>query len=121
SGGTGVDRGRCFLLWRSHDPPVDLDLALARRQSNDNPVYYVQYAHARIASILRKAGEDAVRRAETTDHAAVGGAVSCRGQTTTDRTAAGAGVEPAERTLLKRLLELPAEVRESAERRAPHR
>ena len=53
----GVDAARWFMLWRSHDTTVDLDLDLARRQSNENPVYYVQYAHARIASILRKAGE----------------------------------------------------------------
>ena len=52
----GVDAARCFLLQRSHDTTLDLDLALAREQSQDNPVYYVQYAHARIASILRKAG-----------------------------------------------------------------
>ncbi len=51
----GVDAARWFMLWRSHDTTVDLDLELARRQSNDNPVYYVQYAHARIAGILRKA------------------------------------------------------------------
>ena len=47
------------MLQRSHDTTVDLDLELARRTSNENPVYYVQYAHARIASILRKAGEGA--------------------------------------------------------------
>jgi len=100
----GVDATRWFMLWRSHDTTVDLDLDLARRQSNDNPVYYVQYAHARIASILRKAGRDA------------------------DEIAAGAGREtpgtplaPAERALVKRLLEFPEEVREAAERRAPHR
>ena len=55
----GVDAARWFMLWRSHDTTVDLDLELARRESSDNPVYYVQYAHARIASILRKAGEEA--------------------------------------------------------------
>src|SRR5207342_3225221 len=55
----GVDATRWFMLWRSHDTTVDLDVELARRESSDNPVYYVQYAHARIASILRKA-EDAV-------------------------------------------------------------
>ena len=53
----GVDAARWFMLWRSHDTTVDLDLDLARRHSSENPVYYVQYAHARIASILRKAGE----------------------------------------------------------------
>ena len=58
----GVDATRWFMLWRSHDTTVDLDLELARRQSNDNPVYYVQYAHARIASILRKAEQASPRR-----------------------------------------------------------
>jgi arginyl-tRNA synthetase len=92
------------MLQRSHDTTIDLDLDLARRQSNDNPVYYVQYAHARIASILRKAGDDPIKRALEIDPAT-----------------AAAPVEPAERVLLKRLLELPAEVTEAAERRAPHR
>ena len=100
----GVDATRWFMLWRSHDTTVDLDLELARRQSNDNPVYYVQYAHARIASILRKAGMESGQAAE------------------------GAGIptpatplEPAEKDLVKRLLEFPGEVHEAAARRAPHR
>ncbi len=59
----GADAARFFMLQRSHDTPVDLDLELARKTSNENPVYYVQYAHARIASILRKAGEEAEERA----------------------------------------------------------
>ena len=59
----GVDAARFFLLQRSHDTTVDLDLDLARQQSNDNPVYYVQYAHARIASMLAKAGEARVEAA----------------------------------------------------------
>jgi arginyl-tRNA synthetase len=59
----GVDAARFFVLQRSHDTPLDLDLDLARRQSQDNPVYYVQYAHARIASILRRAGAERVERA----------------------------------------------------------
>ena len=53
----GVDATRFFMLQRSHETTVDLDLDLARRESNENPVYYVQYAHARISSILRKAAE----------------------------------------------------------------
>ena len=53
----GVDATRFFMLSRSHDSTVDLDLELAKRQEKENPVYYVQYAHARIASILRQ-GED---------------------------------------------------------------
>ena len=53
----GVDAARFFLLQRSHDTPIDIDLDLARTQSSDNPVYYVQYAHARICSIFRTAAE----------------------------------------------------------------
>ena len=100
----GVDAARWFMLQRSHDTTVDLDLELARRSSSENPVYYVQYAHARIASILRKAGAKA------------GGALGGAEQTTVP-----APVEPAERELLKRLLELSDEVHDAAERRAPHR
>ena len=100
----GPDAVRWFMLWRSHDTAVDLDLELARRESSENPVYYVQYAHARIASILRKAGEGAeVAAAEV--HAGAG----------------GAPLQPSERELVKRLLEFPEQVRESASRRAPHR
>jgi arginyl-tRNA synthetase len=100
----GADATRFFMLQRSHDTTVDLDLDLARRQSNENPVYYVQYAHARIASILRKAGEGAVERGLGHDLASV-----------------EAPLEPAERALVKRLLELSSEVTESAARRGPHR
>ncbi|HET6997564.1 MAG TPA: arginine--tRNA ligase, partial [Solirubrobacterales bacterium] len=66
----GVDAARWFMLWRGHETAVDLDLELARSQSNENPVYYVQYAHARIASILRKAGDDAEERAAAADFSA---------------------------------------------------
>ncbi|HEY7455666.1 MAG TPA: arginine--tRNA ligase [Solirubrobacterales bacterium] len=96
----GVDATRWFMLWRSHDTTVDLDLELARRESSDNPVYYVQYAHARIASILRKAGGEAGEAGVPTP---------------------GTPLQPAERDLIKRLLEFPEEVREAAARRAPHR
>jgi len=51
----GRDAGRFFFLARSADSQMDFDLELAKKQSEDNPVYYVQYAHARIASILRLA------------------------------------------------------------------
>ncbi|MFN8161056.1 MAG: arginine--tRNA ligase [Solirubrobacterales bacterium] len=97
----GADATRFFMLQRSHDTTVDLDLDLARRQSSENPVYYVQYAHARIASIMRKAES--------------GGAGA------EDDGARTAPLEPAERLLVKRLLEFPGEVREAAGRRAPHR
>jgi arginyl-tRNA synthetase len=94
----GVDAARWFLLARSHDTTVDLDLDLAREQSAENPVYYVQYAHARIESVKRKAGDDAPR---STD---------------------GSGeLHPSERALVQKLLTFPAEVREAADRRAPHR
>ena len=52
----GVDATRFFMLQRSHDRTIDLDLDLARKQSRENPVYYIQYAHARIASMLRRFG-----------------------------------------------------------------
>jgi arginyl-tRNA synthetase len=98
----GVDATRWFMLWRSHETTVDLDLELARSQSSENPVYYVQYAHARIAGILRKAGEEA----EPTEPAAV---------------VQRAALEESEKALVKRLLEFPDEVRVAAARRAPHR
>jgi arginyl-tRNA synthetase len=101
----GVDAARWFLLARSHDTTIDLDLDLAREQSAENPVYYVQYAHARIASVLEKAGGERVQRALD---AVADGAVA-------------AGLEGAERALVKRLLAFPAEVADAAERRAPHR
>jgi arginyl-tRNA synthetase len=96
----GVDAARWFMLWRSHDTTVDLDLELARRESSDNPVYYVQYAHARIASILRKAGGEAGEAGAPTP---------------------GTPLERAERDLVKRLLEFPEVVHEAAARRAPHK
>jgi arginyl-tRNA synthetase len=97
----GVDATRWFMLWRSHETTVDLDLELARSQSSENPVYYVQYAHARIASILRKAGEE-------------GGAAE-------PAVGERAPLEESEKVLVKRLLEFPEEVRAAAARRAPHR
>jgi arginyl-tRNA synthetase len=57
----GVDAARWFLLMASADRTLDFDLELAVQQSNDNPVYYVQYAHARIASIFRTASERGLR------------------------------------------------------------
>ena len=100
----GVDAARWFLLQRSHDTTLDLDLELARSQSQDNPVYYVQYAHARIAGILAKAGEETVAAALEKD-----------------LTASAEQLHPSARSLIKRLLELPDELRDAAERRAPHR
>ena len=59
----GVDATRFFMLQRSHDSTVELDLDLAREQSAENPVYYVQYAHARIARILERIGAERVDQA----------------------------------------------------------
>jgi arginyl-tRNA synthetase len=56
----GADACRFFFLSRSADSQMDFDLELAKKQSADNPVYYVQYAHARIASILRLAGQNGI-------------------------------------------------------------
>jgi arginyl-tRNA synthetase len=64
----GADAARYWFLRRSTDQQVDFDIELARQQSADNPVYYVQYAHARICSILRKAaGEGAAATAPDID------------------------------------------------------
>jgi len=97
----GVDATRWFMLWRSHETTVDLDLEVARSQSSENPVYYVQYAHARIASILRKAEEE--------------------GSAEPGIPAARPELQESEKLLVKRLLEFPEEVRTAAARRAPHR
>ena len=53
----GNDSARFIYVMRSNDQPLDFDLELAKKQSNDNPVYYVQYAHARIQSVLKQAAE----------------------------------------------------------------
>jgi arginyl-tRNA synthetase len=100
-GDIGPDAARFFLLQRSHDSTIDLDLDLARSQSSDNPVYYVQYAHARIRSILRKAADEGISREAS--------------------GSAAPPVEPAEKALIAKLLAYPAEVHEAASRRAPHR
>jgi arginyl-tRNA synthetase len=98
----GVDAARWFLISRSHDTTIDLDLDLAREQSSENPVYYVQYAHARIASVMRKAGSARVQRAL--------------------RERGGAQpLDSSERALVRKLMAFPSEVRETAARRAPHR
>jgi arginyl-tRNA synthetase len=60
----GADACRFFFLSRAASSQMDFDLELAKKQSMDNPVYYVQYAHARIASILRLAGERGIDYAQ---------------------------------------------------------
>ncbi|HVV89731.1 MAG TPA: arginine--tRNA ligase, partial [Solirubrobacterales bacterium] len=107
----GTDAARWFMLSRSHETTVDIDLALARRQASENPVYYVQYAHARIASILRKAADAGGGAAAGADAA----------PTAFDPEGRSEPLAGSEKALVKRLLEFPHEVREAAARRAPHR
>jgi arginyl-tRNA synthetase len=102
----GVDATRYFMLQSSHDRTLDLNLDLARSQSSENPVYYIQYAHARIASMLARLGEERV-----------GLAVAAGA----DWSSPAGELHPSERELIKKLLALPEEIAEAAERRAPHR
>ena len=94
----GTDAARWFMLQRSHDTTVDLDLDLARGSTAENPVYYVQYAHARATSIIQKSGGEVPEVA-----------------------AAGPQLDPAERRLIRRLASFPDEIAEASARRAPHR
>jgi len=97
----GTDATRFFMLSRSADSTVDLDLTLAKEQSRENPVFYVQYAHARMSKILRDAGKERVAEAVAA-------------------APEGLALEPAERELVKKLLAFPAMVDEAADRYAPH-
>ena len=98
----GVDAARWYLVSRGPDQTIEIDVDLAAEKTQKNPVYYVQYAHARIAGILRNAGAGA--RLVPDRHEAV----------------AAAPLEPEERALVKRLAEFPGVAAEAAARRAPH-
>ena len=63
----GVDATRFFFLMRSSDTHLDFDLELAKRESPENPVFYIQYAHARICSIFRTADEYGIKLLDTTE------------------------------------------------------
>jgi arginyl-tRNA synthetase len=99
----GRDAARFTFLTRRHDSPLDFDLAVATRQSSDNPVYYVQYAHARIHSIARQAAEQgiAIPAWDAIDLAVL--------------------TEPEEQALIKRLLQYPETVRGAARALEVHR
>jgi arginyl-tRNA synthetase len=99
----GKDAARFFFLMRSHDSPLDFDLELAKKESSENPVYYVQYAHARICSMLRVAAEQGwvVPSASETDLSPL--------------------QHENEIALMKKLDEFPEEVLKAATERAPHR
>ncbi len=91
----GVDAARWYLVNRGPDQTIEVDVDLAAEKSQKNPVYYVQYAHARIAGILRNAGDAEI-------------------------SAVPAGpLAPEERELIKRLAELPAVAADAAEKRGP--
>jgi arginyl-tRNA synthetase len=91
----GVDAARWYLVNRGPDQTIEIDLDLAAEKTQKNPVYYVQYAHARIAAILRNAGD-----------AEVGGPPP-------------GPLSPEEKELIKRLADFPSTVREATERRGP--
>ncbi len=93
----GVDAARWYLISRGHDQTIEIDVDLAAEKSAKNPVYYVQYAHARIAGILRNAP------GEGTGELPLTGPLAAE-----------------ERDLIKRLAEFPGVVAEATERRAPH-
>ena len=95
----GPDAVRFLLLGRAADSQMELDLVLARQQSDENPVYYVQYGHARIASILRYAVEQG--------HSDEGADVALL-------------THPSELALIRKMLELPEVVALAAENLAPH-
>lgn len=107
-----VDAARWFFLMRSADAELDFDLDLANMQTSDNPVYYVQYAHARICSIFRQAEESGLIPAGADEQerreALLGGAIELL-------------TAPEERALLNKLAEFADEVELAAERREPHR
>jgi len=99
----GRDAARFTFLTRRHDSPLEFDLAVATRQSSDNPVYYVQYAHARIRSIHRQVAEQGIAVPAWRD---------------VDLTPLAAAEEQA---LIKRLLEYPNLVADAARAHEPHR
>jgi arginyl-tRNA synthetase len=99
----GRDAARFTFLTRRHDSPLDFDLAVAARQTADNPVYYVQYAHARIRSIARQAAEQGLSIPPW------------------DEIDTGVLTLPEEQQIIKRLLQFPDMVAAAARAREPHR
>lgn len=110
----GRDALRYFLLLRSSDSPMEIDIELAKKQSNDNPVFYAQMTHARICTVLERA-----RTAPEFAAAREKGLLSVPERF--DYETASRLSLPEERDLLAHCEALPALVREAAEQRAPHR
>ena len=98
----GNDAARFFYVMRSHDQHLEFDLELAKSRSNDNPVYYIQYAHARIASVFRQLAEKSL------SHDAANG-----------RNSLPALVEPQEKALMTALSRYPEVIVLAANNRAP--
>jgi arginyl-tRNA synthetase len=107
----GADAARYFFLRRSTDQALDFDIGLAKQQSSDNPVYYVQYAHARICSILRKAAD----APDAEDMAAL---VAALVPADADLSLLA---EDAELALFRKLAEFAEVVDVAAAQRAPHK
>jgi arginyl-tRNA synthetase len=99
----GKDVARFFYLMRSHDTTFDFDLDLAEKQSDENPVFYVQYAYARICSVIAKAEE------------------AFPGSAKTDRTGIERLTHERELSLIKKICDLPFEVQRCAEDYGVHR
>ncbi|MBX3704680.1 MAG: arginine--tRNA ligase [Steroidobacteraceae bacterium] len=99
----GNDAARFIYVMRSNDQPLDFDLELAKSQSNDNPVFYVQYAHARIASVLKQAAE----RGLPFDREAGLGSLALL-------------TDPQEQALMREVSRWPEVLRLAAQMRAPH-
>jgi arginyl-tRNA synthetase len=99
----GKDAARFIFLTRHYESPLDFDLEVAKQQTNENPVYYVQYVHARISSIIRKAVENGMADVQW------------------DETAIARLLELEEIQLIKTLAEYPETVATSAEKLEPHR
>jgi arginyl-tRNA synthetase len=100
---TGSDAVRFNFLTRRSESQLDFDLEAAKKQSDENPVYYVQYAHARVCAILRKAAEEHVREVEPED---------------VDLSRLSADEEVA---LIKGLLQFPETLQQAADRLEPYR
>lgn len=97
----GIDAARYFLTMRSPDSHFDFDMELAKSESSDNPVYYAQYAHARICSMLRQAKEVGITPSRDVNYALI-----------TNEKAF---------ELLKRVADFESVIEQAAEHRAPHR
>ncbi len=103
---------RYFILMRSPDSHVNFDLDLAKKQSKDNPVYYVMYAYTRIGSILEKSGVQSLESGKSED--------SRLPDSSDSRLQLDLLCEPAELKLIKKLDEFEQAVREATEHLAPH-